>query len=68
MESFDAMMMKEQNELILKAIKWTVASAEAVALAGGLPHLISRIPDDVLLTMVRNDIILKHDRKALTDV
>lgn len=54
------MSIKDQNELIVKAIKWAVSSSIEIFKAGGVPDLINSIPEDMLATMVRNNLVLKY--------
>ena len=58
-------MLNEENEMILKAVKWTLDAVEAERRAGGMTGCVLRsIGDEALITMIRNNIQLAYDSTA----
>lgn len=52
---------QETDDMITKTIKWTTHSSKEILLAGGNPEsVLGTIPDDVLITLIRNDLYLSY--------
>lgn len=52
---------RTENDLIVKAVNWTLKSLEAVTSAGGHAGLFAQVPEELLVNLVRNNLVLKHD-------
>ena len=54
---------ESENELIIKAVRWAAKACAAIQDAGGsVNSVLERFPDELIMTMVRNGIQLKHER------
>lgn len=54
---------QSENELIIKAVRWATKTATAIQDAGGsVDSVLERFPDELVTTMVRNGLHIKHER------
>lgn len=52
---------KDENELIIKAVEWTLKMTEAINAAGGIaPPTIRDIPNELKIIFIRNNLYLRY--------
>lgn len=52
---------RTENDYIVQAVAWTARASEEIRGAGGYaPGILSKIPDELLTTLVRNKIGFKY--------
>ena len=54
---------KDDDELIIKSVEWAFDAFDAIIKAGGDPYYVLRdVPDQFLITMVRNNLKIKCEK------
>lgn len=54
---------KNDDELIIKAFRWIMEASNEIMSAGGNPvSVLASLSDDVIITMIRNNLIIRHER------
>ena len=54
---------KEENKLVIKAVKWIINATHEINKAGGSAEIIKDLSDDFIVTLIRNDLDLIYRGK-----
>lgn len=56
--------LERENELLIKAVHWTLESVKALYAAGGNGSAVLDLPEDFVVSCIRNNIIFTHKNNS----